>query len=318
MPRPTRRRAFRAPFGARSSCCLMSRHSLSARLLRTRELLACPIGLNLRPVGLLDCSGLASCWLARGVRLRVLFVYFDQMRHAAQHAAHRLRIGLLDGLAGAPKAERLQRAARGDLLADRAAVLPDHEPRHGVTGSGSARFRLMSTPRISVIRCEERRPESAFIAAITTFTGFVLPSDFERMSLMPADSTTARTDPPAMTPVPFEAGRSSTFAAPKSAVMGCGMVRSTRGTRIRCFFASSMPFLIASGTSSAFPRPAPTCPRPSPTTTTAEKLKRRPPFTTFDTRLICTTRSVSSKRVGSILGNSLFLLELQPGLAGRV
>ena len=93
---------------------------------------------------------------------------------------------------------------------------------------------------------------------MTTLTGFVLPSDFERMSLMPADSTTARTEPPAMTPVPFEAGRRSTFAAPKSAVIGCGMVRSTSGTRMRCFFASSMPFLIASGTSSAFPRPAPT------------------------------------------------------------
>src|SRR5204863_156611 len=41
---------------------------------------------------------------------------------------------------------------------------------------------------------------------MTTFTGFVLPSDFDRMSEIPADSTTARTEPPAMTPVPFDAG----------------------------------------------------------------------------------------------------------------
>src|SRR5437899_2409982 len=236
IPRPTRRCAFRAPCGARSSCCLMS---LPVRLL---------------------------------VRA---FAHLDQVRDPAQHAAHGLRIRLLDALARPSQAERFERAACGDLLADGAAVLTDDQARHGATGSGSARLRRMSTPRISVIRCEERRAPRAFIVAMTTFTGFVLPSDFDRMSLMPADSTTARTEPPAMTPVPFDAGRSRTFAAPKSAVTGCGIVRSTSGTRMSCFFASAMPFVMAAGTSSAFPRPAPTCPRPSPTTTTAEKLKDR-------------------------------------------
>src|ERR671934_93676 len=74
----------------------------------------------------------------------------------------------------------------------------------------------------------------------------------------PADSTTARTEPPAMTPVPFDAGRRITRAAPKSATTRCGMVRSTSGTSMTCFFASSRPLVIAPGTSSAFPRPAPT------------------------------------------------------------
>src|SRR6266550_2329231 len=171
IPRPTRRWVFRAPCGARSSCCLIS----------------------------LSTSGL-------GLR----FTDFDQMRDPAQHAAHGLRIRLLDALAGASQAERFERAACGDLLADGAAALTDDQSRHGATGSGSARLRRKSTPRISVIRCEERRSPRAFIVAMTTFTGFVLPSDFDRMSLMPADSTTARTEPPAMTPVPFDAGRSRT------------------------------------------------------------------------------------------------------------
>src|ERR671935_2545006 len=165
-----------------------------------------------------------------------------------------------------------------------------------------------------------RSDSSARIVAIPTLIGFERPSDFVSTSRIPADSTTARMEPPAMTPVPADAGRRSTFAAPKSEAISCGMVRSVSGTRMTCFFASSTPFLIASGTSSALPRPAPTCPRPSPTTTTAEKLKRRPPFTTFATRLICTTRSVSSSLFESIF--AIFLpvcfLELQAGFACAV
>ena len=44
--------------------------------------------------------------------------------------------------------------------------------------------------------------------------------------------------------------------------------------------------LIASGTSRALPWPKPTRPLPSPTTTSAAKPKRLPPFTVFDTRLM--------------------------------
>ena len=59
-------------------------------------------------------------------------------------------------------------------------------------------------------------------------------------------------------------------------------------------FASSVALRIASGTSLALPVPKPTLPRPSPTTTSAAKPKRRPPFTTFATRLIPTSFSISS------------------------
>src|SRR5258708_34669212 len=51
---------------------------------------------------------------------------------------------------------------------------------------------------------------------------------------------------------------------------------------------------IASALSPALPRPTPTRPFLSPTTTSALKLKRRPPFTTLAERLMNTTFSTSS------------------------
>src|SRR5215218_9705726 len=99
------------------------------------------------------------------------------------------------------------------------------------------------------------------------------------------------------------------------------MVVPTIGTLIRCFFASSTPLRIASGTSPAFPSPAPTWPAPSPTTTIALKLKRRPPLTTLATRLIWTTRSSSVSRAGSIRGKTYSSdpdLEVQAGFARGV
>ena len=61
----------------------------------------------------------------------------------------------------------------------------------------------------------------------------------------------------------------------------------------RFFFAASMPFLIAAGTSLALPVPKPTTlAAGSPTTTRAEKLRFLPPLTTLVTRLIETTCSL--------------------------
>src|SRR5512132_4080522 len=78
---------------------------------------------------------------------------------------------------------------------------------------------------------------------------------------------------------------------------------------------------MASGTSFALPRPTPTWPAPSPTTTSAEKLNRRPPFTTLATRLMWTTLSWSSSSfalMGVAIRNLESLsvrLELEPGFA---
>ena len=67
------------------------------------------------------------------------------------------------------------------------------------------------------------------------------------------------------------------------------------------FLAASIPFLIAEGTSFALPTPNPTTPWPSPTTTSALKLRFLPPFTTLVTRLMLTTVSFSSSCDASIL-----------------
>src|ERR1017187_4784950 len=76
--------------------------------------------------------------------------------------------------------------------------------------------------------------------------------------------------------------------------MGGGIVLPFSGTLIILFFAISMPFLMAIGTSFALPAPYPTRPCPSPTTTRAENEKFLPPWTTFVTRLMCTTWSMRS------------------------
>src|SRR5215813_12398557 len=95
------------------------------------------------------------------------------------------------------------------------------------------------------------------------------------------------------------------------------MVDPESGTSKTFFFACSPPLRMASGTSLALPRPTPTLPFPSPTTISAEKLKRRPPFTTLATRLMWMTRSLSFS--SSMLSSAMEILsELQAGFAGRV
>src|SRR5258706_523911 len=96
------------------------------------------------------------------------------------------------------------------------------------------------------------------------------------------------------------------------------MVFPASGTLNRFFFACSPPLRMASGTSFALPRPAPTCPCPSPTTS-GEKLNRRPPLTTLATRLMLTTRSFSSGRSFGLIGAAIEIsLELQAALAGAL
>ena len=79
------------------------------------------------------------------------------------------------------------------------------------------------------------------------------PSDLLSTSWMPAHSSTARTGPPAITPVPGAAGRSSTTPADFSPCTGCGMVPWMRGTVNIDFLASSTPLAMAAGNSLALP-----------------------------------------------------------------
>ena len=132
---------------------------------------------------------------------------------------------------------------------------------------------------------------SPSIVARTTLQGLFERRAFARISLIPTVSTTARTGPPAITPVPGAAGLRSTTPAPNLPITSCGIVVPFRETLTRFFLASSIPLRIASGTSPDLPRPKPTVPLPSPTTTRAANLNIRPPLTVFETRLIATTLS---------------------------
>src|SRR4051812_22151555 len=90
--------------------------------------------------------------------------------------------------------------------------------------------------------------------------------------------------------------------------------------------AASVALRMASGTSRALPWPKPTRPFWSPTTTRAAKPKRRPPFTTLATRLICTSlstnspssRSRSRSRSRAICCSFDKTSELEPALARRI
>ena len=72
------------------------------------------------------------------------------------------------------------------------------------------------------------------------------------------------------------------------------MVPLTIDTLMIFFLASSMPFLMASGTSVLLPMPLPTRPLRSPITTRAEKRMFLPPLTVLETRLIWITLSSNS------------------------
>src|SRR3954447_11035007 len=132
---------------------------------------------------------------------------------------------------------------------------------------------------------------------------------------------TARTGPPAITPVPSGAGFNSTSPLPNRPRTGCRMVVSRTFTLRRFFLAASIPFLIAEGTSFALPVPNPTTlALVSPTTTKAEKLMFLPPFTTLVTRLMLTTCSFRLRFCESTRLPVPFdvILELQSCLSGCI
>ena len=137
----------------------------------------------------------------------------------------------------------------------------------------------------------------ACIVAFTTLTGLGEPRDLARIFSTPAISKTILTPPPAIMPVPGEAGFSKTLAAPNLPITWWKIVPSTNGIETIPFFATSVAFLIDSESSLALPNPTPTRPFLSPTATKALKLNRRPPLTTLATRLIWITPSFNSGSV---------------------
>src|SRR5881398_1146509 len=149
-----------------------------------------------------------------------------------------------------------------------------------------------STPRsLATRRCVVRCCSASSVAR-TMLWGLVEPRLFVRMSRTPAHSSTARTGPPAITPVPVAAGFNRTQPAPWSPMISCGIVPPVSGTSIIRRRAASTGLRTASLTSLAFPVATPTRPCPSPTATSALNPKRRPPLTTLATRLIEITFSM--------------------------
>ena len=116
---------------------------------------------------------------------------------------------------------------------------------------------------------------------------------FASTLVTPTTSNTARIGPPAMIPVPSEAGCMITFEAPCLPMTACCSVPLFSLTRNILRRASSSAFCTATGTSRALPLPIPTAPSPSPTTVSAAKPRIRPPFTTLVTRL---TEIIFSRR----------------------
>lgn len=134
----------------------------------------------------------------------------------------------------------------------------------------------------------------AFKVALTKLWGFDEPLDFARTSLTPALSNTALIAPPALTPVPFEAGFINTCEPPNLEDCSWGIVPFKTGIFTKFFFAASIAFAIAVETSLDLPRPIPTILFSSPTTTIAEKPNALPPLVTLTTLWIPTRRSFNS------------------------
>src|SRR5690606_5506903 len=160
-------------------------------------------------------------------------------------------------------------------------------------------------PRWLATVCALRICKRASKVAFTTLCGLEDPCDFDNTSCTPTASNTARTAPPAITPVPGAAGIRLTRAPPYFPFCSCGSVTLLRGIRTKFFLASSIAFAIALATSLDFPRPWPTTPFSSPTTTIAENPKARPPLVTLVTRCTPTKRSFNSRPPG--FTNSTFL-----------
>src|SRR5687768_3516732 len=214
-----------------------------------------------------DAGGAASS--SFGVNLSVNFRDRHEVTHGVDHAPDLGAVLLDDHVTDPLEAERAQGVALVRLAADGGLRLLDLQARHhcapaacafaasmpSALALSNARGAMSSTamPRRAATASGSSRERRAAIVACTMLIWFEEPSDLLSTSWMPAHSSTARTGPPAITPVPGAAGRRSTTPAAFSPWTGCGIVPWMRGTRKKFFFASSTPLAIAAGTSLALP-----------------------------------------------------------------
>src|SRR5437870_4152846 len=138
------------------------------------------------------------------------------MRNALHHSPNGGIVRPLGDPVHLSQAQRLERVAHVSRAADSAANLLHAQRlllRIGLLRVHAA-SPPSSPPRSALYSFSLRSCLSASNVALTTLCGFAVPSDFVRMFWMPADSRIARTGPPAMTPVPSDAGLRRTFPAP--------------------------------------------------------------------------------------------------------
>src|SRR5579884_3282809 len=144
------------------------------------------------------------------------------MRHLRYHAADRWRIFPLDDLVEPGEAQALDH----QLVLYRRLDGRAH-PLQLDLGSRRCRFHLVplacarhdyssstALPRAAATSLRSRSLASASNVALITLCGLVVPMDLVSTFCTPAEVMTARTAPPAMTPVPSGAGFSSTIPEP--------------------------------------------------------------------------------------------------------
>src|SRR5262249_5257373 len=132
-----------------------------------------------------------------------------EMRDLGDHAAHGGRVLHDDRAADALEAEAPQREALARARADLAS--PQRDLHHLVAHTPRSPSDL---PRGAASCRGGRSSRSAARVARPMLWGLFEPMHLVSTLATPASSTTARTPPPAITPVPSEAGRSITSPAP--------------------------------------------------------------------------------------------------------
>src|SRR5690348_4662735 len=170
------------------------------------------------------------------------------MRHLLHHPAKYGSVGPLHYLIQLAQSQTLHHQLLLDRRADRAAIQLDFDFAFHYSFS-------TAMPRISATAARSRSDSRATMVAFTTLCGLRRPIDLVSTLGMPQAVMTARTAPPAITPVPSRAGFNSTCELAKQPSTWCGIVVSGALTLRRAFFAASIPLRMAEGTSFAFPTP---------------------------------------------------------------
>src|SRR5713226_6125212 len=214
MPRPTRTLRWREPTGGCKFASVKERRSFGAGV----ALLCWPRLPPPRPL---------TVFLAI-----FLLHHFHEVPHLMNHAAHRRRVLAFHHLMQSPQAE----AADGLTHVIGAGDKTDHPFdlqctvvfRRGFFLRGhpllslTAAFSLDPLPlisstvfeRVSATCAASFKPSSAAKVALTTLCGLEVPIDFVSTLVIPATCITLRTGPPAITPVPSDAGFNNTCAEP--------------------------------------------------------------------------------------------------------